>query len=87
MAVCSTWLGFFLWYAALARDAMRVSQLQLLQPLLAMLISASLLGEAVPMKAWLFALAVLSVVVAGQRLARSSPTVAASPSVTTPPAR
>lgn len=87
VTVCSTWLGFFLWYAALARDAMRVSQLQLLQPLLAMLISASLLGEAVPMKAWLFALAVLSVVVAGQRLARSSPAVAAPPSVVTPPAR
>ena len=70
VAVCSTWLGFFLWYAALARDAMRVSQLQLLQPLLAMLISAALLGEAVPMKAWVFAIAVLSVVVLGQRLAR-----------------
>lgn len=72
VAVCSTWLGFFLWYAALARDAMRVSQLQLLQPLLAMLISAGVLGEAVPMNAWLFAASVLVIVLVGQRLATSA---------------
>lgn len=96
VAVCSTWLGFFLWYAALARDAMRVSQLQLLQPLLAMLVSAMWLGEAVPTQAWLFALAVLWVVVVGQRLARPQATSATSavsaasvtsPSLVTPPAR
>jgi len=70
VSVCSTWLGFFLWYAALARDAMRVSQLQLLQPIVAMLISAGLLGEMVPSQTWLFALITLAVVMAGQRLAR-----------------
>ncbi|TAK97860.1 MAG: DMT family transporter [Aquabacterium sp.] len=73
VAVCSTWLGFFLWYAALAQDAMRVSQLQLLQPLLAMLISAGVLGEAVPMNAWLFAVSVLVIVLLGQRMATSRP--------------
>lgn len=85
VAVCSTWLGFFLWYAALARDAMRVSQLQLLQPLLAMLISAALLGEAVPVKAWVFALAVLAVVVLGQRLARAAPALSSTFASTTAP--
>jgi drug/metabolite transporter (DMT)-like permease len=73
VAVCSTWLGFFLWYAALAQDAMRASQVQLLQPILGMLFSAVLLGEAVPAQAWLFAVAVLAVVFAGQRLARAAP--------------
>lgn len=80
VALCSTWLGFFLWYAALARDAMRVSQLQLLQPLLAMLVSASVLGEAVSWQAWLFAVAVLGVVVLGQRMARPGQPLAVSPS-------
>lgn len=70
VAVCSTWLGFFLWYAALARDAMRVSQLQLLQPLLAMVVCVTLLGERVPVRSWLFAGAVLGLVVLGQRMAR-----------------
>lgn len=70
VAVCSTWLGFFLWYAALARDPMRVSQLQLLQPFLAIGLSGWLLGETVQAQAWLFALAVLTVVVIGQRMSR-----------------
>jgi len=52
-----------------------------------MLISAALLGEAVPVKAWVFALAVLAVVVLGQRLARASPAPAASHSPAMPPVR
>lgn len=72
VAVCSTWLGFFFWYAALAQDAMRASQVQLLQPIVAMVFSALLLGEAVPARAWGFAVAVLSVVFIGQRMARAS---------------
>jgi len=70
VAVCSTWLGFFLWYAALAKDPMRVSQMQLLQPFLAIGMSAVLLGEVVQAQVWFFALAVLAVVLIGQRLAR-----------------
>jgi drug/metabolite transporter (DMT)-like permease len=69
VAVFSTWLGFFFWYAALARDAMRVSQVQLLQPFLAIGMSGLLLGESVPAATWLFALAVLMTVGVGQRLA------------------
>lgn len=71
VSVCSTWLGFFLWYAALAQDAMRVSQVQLMQPILGMLFAAMLLGEAVPAQAWVFAVAVLLVVFTGQRMARA----------------
>lgn len=69
VSVCSTWLGFLLWYTALARDAMRVSQLQLLQPLMAMVVSAMLLDEAVPLSMWLLALLVMAMVLAAQRLA------------------
>lgn len=78
VSVCSTWLGFFLWYAALAQDAMRASQVQLLQPILAMGFSAALLGEAVPAQAWCFAVAVLATVFVGQRLARPSSPVSSS---------
>lgn len=70
VSVLSTWLGFFFWYAALARDAMRVSQIQLLQPFGAMAASAVLLGEVLQPVSLLFALAVLCVVLLGQRLAR-----------------
>jgi drug/metabolite transporter (DMT)-like permease len=55
---------------------MRVSQLQLLQPLLAMLISAGLLGESVPANAWFFAVSVLLIVLLGQRMATVTPTQA-----------
>lgn len=80
VSVCSTWLGFFLWYAALAREPMRVSQLQLLQPFMAMGLSAWLLGEVVPPQAWVFALAVLMVVLLGQRMSRApSPAMPAMP--------
>ncbi|MFT3858740.1 MAG: DMT family transporter [Aquabacterium sp.] len=79
VAVCSTWLGFFFWYAALARDAMRVSQLQLLQPFMAMVLAAWLLGEQIPAGSWAFAAAVLVTVALGQRLARTVPATRASP--------
>lgn len=79
VAVCSTWLGFFLWYAALAKDPMRVSQLQLLQPFFALVISAIVLGEHVPAHTWLFALAVLTTVGVGQAMARPAQGVSALP--------
>lgn len=50
VGVVSSWLGFLAWYAALARDALRVSQCQLLQPLVAVVLAHALLGEAV--SAW-----------------------------------
>lgn len=68
VALCSSWLGFFAWYAALARDAMRVSQIQLLQPFGAMALSALLLGEQVSAWAPLCALGVALMVWTGQRM-------------------
>ena len=67
VAVCSSWMGFFAWYAALARDAMRVSQLQLLQPFAAMGLSAVLLGEQVSPWAPVFACGVALAVWVGQK--------------------
>lgn len=70
VAVFSTWLGFFAWYAALARDTMRVSQLQLMQPFTSIALAVLLLDEAVDWSTWLVAGAVLLVVLAGQMAAR-----------------
>lgn len=74
VALCSSWLGFFAWYAALAQDAMRVSQLQLLQPFGAMALSAWLLGEHVSAWAPLCAVGVAWCVWRGQaHLRRGAP--------------
>lgn len=70
VAVFSTWLGFFAWYAALARDPMRVSQLQLMQPFTSIALSVLLLNEAVDWSTWAVAGTVLLVVLAGQKAAR-----------------
>ncbi len=70
VALISTWLGFFAWYAALARDPMRVSQLQLMQPFTSIALSVVVLHETVEASTWLVAGAVLLVVVWGQHAAR-----------------
>lgn len=70
VAVISTWLGFFAWYAALARDPMRVSQLQLMQPFTSIALSVLVLQEDVDASTWLVAGAVLLVVIWGQHAAR-----------------
>ena len=70
VSVVSTWLGFFAWYAALARDPMRVSQLQLMQPFTSIALSVLVLRESVDWSTWGLAGAVLLVVIWGQRAAR-----------------
>ena len=68
----SMWLGFFAWYRGLALGGvMRVSQVQLLQPFLALLFAVPLLGERLEATTLLFALAV-----AGRRRARQAPAAA-----------
>jgi drug/metabolite transporter (DMT)-like permease len=65
----SMWLGFFAWYRGLALGGvMRVSQVQLLQPFLALLAAAPLLGETLHWRTVLFALAVAGVVFVGKRM-------------------
>jgi len=68
VALVSMFLGFFAWYAGLARAGVaRTSQLQLAQPVLTLGWAAALLGEAVGMATLAAALAVLASVAATQR--------------------
>jgi drug/metabolite transporter (DMT)-like permease len=70
----SMWLGFFAWYRGLVLGGvMRVSQVQLLQPFLALIAAVPLLGESLDATTLVFAIAVAAVVFVGKRLpARSS---------------
>ncbi|MDP2007320.1 MAG: DMT family transporter [Rubrivivax sp.] len=68
-AVFSMWLGFFAWYRGLTLGGVvRVSQVQLLQPFLALLFAVPLLGETLDGTTVLFSLAVVGVVFLGRRL-------------------
>ena len=68
VAVVSMFLGFFAWYAGLARGGVaRIGQVQLAQPVLTLGWSAALLGEDVGAATLLTALAVLACVAATQR--------------------
>ena len=69
VSVFSMWLGFFAWYKGLALGGvMRVSQVQLLQPFLALLFAVPVLGERLDAVTVLFSLAVVGVVFVGRRL-------------------
>ncbi|MFF0657742.1 DMT family transporter [Micromonospora tulbaghiae] len=79
LTVVSMFLGFFAWYARLARGGIaKVGQIQLVQPVLTLIWSALLLGEAVTPGALVVAGAVLACVVLIQRT-RSGPTPARRP--------
>lgn len=68
VALVSMFLGFFAWYAGLARGGIaRISQLQLLQPLLTILWAALLLGERLTWLTGASALLVMVCVAVGQR--------------------
>ncbi|GAA1630473.1 DMT family transporter [Catellatospora bangladeshensis] len=78
VTVISMFLGFFAWYAGLARGGIaRVGQIQLAQPVLTMAWSALLLGEAVTPASIGAALVVLACVAAIQRTRRPALTPAA----------
>ncbi len=65
----SMWLGFFAWYRGLALGgAVRVSQVQLVQPFLALLFAVPVLGETLHATTVLFSLAVIGVVFVGKRM-------------------
>jgi len=69
VSVFSMWLGFFAWYRGLAiGGTMRVSQVQLIQPFLALLMAAPVLGEPLEWSTLAFALAVLAIVLIGKRM-------------------
>jgi drug/metabolite transporter (DMT)-like permease len=82
VAAVSMFLGFFAWYAGLARGGVaRVGQLQLTQPLLTLVWSALVLGESLTPVTLLAAIGVLASVVATQRAS-----VAVAPHPTRDPA-
>jgi drug/metabolite transporter (DMT)-like permease len=68
VSLFSMWIGFFAWYRALALGGtLRVSQVQVLQPFLSMLLAVPLLGETLDAMTVVFAVAVLAVVWLGKR--------------------
>jgi drug/metabolite transporter (DMT)-like permease len=72
MGAGSMWLGFFAWYRGLALGGtVHVSQVQLLQPFLSMLVAVPLLGERLDGITLGFASAVVATVLIGRRLATS----------------
>jgi len=67
----SMWSGFFAWYRGLHwGGALRVSQVQLIQPFLSMLFAMPLLGERLDATAAAFALAVVATIFLSRRLTR-----------------
>lgn len=68
VSLFSMWIGFFAWYRALALGAVRVSQLQLVQPFLSLLFAAPLAGERLDTTTLAFALAVIATVYTGKKM-------------------
>ena len=69
VSLLSMWLGMFIWYRALAMgDAVRVSQLQLMQPFLSIIFSVPLLGESLDAMTLFFGLAVIATVFFAKRM-------------------
>jgi len=87
VSVFSMWLGFFAWYHALAvGGVMRVSQLQLLQPFLALLMAVPVLGEPLEARTLGFALLVVAIVALGKRMPVSAPPAPPTPAEPATPA-
>lgn len=69
VTVFSMWLGFFAWYRGLALGGtVRVSQVQLVQPFLALLFAVPILGETLNTTMVVFSLAVIATVFAGKKM-------------------
>lgn len=69
VSVISMWLGFFAWYRGLELGgAVRVSQVQLLQPFISLIIAMPLLGEQIDSVTLGFAFAVIVTVFIGKKM-------------------
>ncbi|WP_349740572.1 DMT family transporter [Roseateles cavernae] len=69
VSLFSMWLGFFAWYRALAiGGTVRVSQVQVIQPFLSMLLAVPVLGERLDAMTLVFALAVIAMVWLGKKM-------------------
>lgn len=74
VAVFSMWMGFFAWYRGMAwGGTLRVSQVQLLQPFVSILLSALLLGEQLRLATLGFSVAVMACVYLGRRMPIGTP--------------
>jgi len=68
VSLVSMFLGFFAWYAGLARGGVaKIGQVQLAQPVLTLAVAAALLGERVDLATIIASLAVLASVAGIQR--------------------
>ncbi len=69
VSIVSMWLGFFAWYRGLALGgAVRVSQVQLLQPFISIVFAVPLVGERLDALTVGFAIAVIATVFLGKRM-------------------
>jgi drug/metabolite transporter (DMT)-like permease len=69
VSVFSMWLGFFAWYRGLTLGGVvQVSQVQLIQPFLALLFAVPVLGERLDAATLVFSLAVIGTVFLGKRM-------------------
>jgi drug/metabolite transporter (DMT)-like permease len=69
VSLFSMWLGFFAWYRGLALGGtVRVSQVQLVQPFLALLFAVPVLGETLEPGTVVFSLAVIATVFLGKKM-------------------
>ncbi|MDH5572445.1 MAG: DMT family transporter [Gammaproteobacteria bacterium] len=69
VSIISQWFAFMFWYRGLALGGVvRVSQVQLLQPFLTLLVAAILLDETITLLMMLFAMAVVMTVALGRRM-------------------
>jgi drug/metabolite transporter (DMT)-like permease len=76
----SMWLGFFAWYRGLALGGtVRVSQVQLVQPFLALLFAVPVLGESLDASTVAFSLAVIAIVFIGKKRRTELPPVLSTP--------
>jgi drug/metabolite transporter (DMT)-like permease len=72
VGVLSMWAGFFAWFRGLSLGgALRVSQIQLLQPFISILAAIPLLGESLDAITLGFALLVVATVFMGRRMANT----------------
>jgi len=80
VGVFSMWAGFFAWFRGLAMGgALRVSQVQLVQPFFRILAAVPVLGEPLEVMTLGFAMAVVVVVFLGKRLSAASVATVAAP--------
>ena len=74
VALFSMWMGFFAWYRGLAwGGTLRVSQVQLLQPFVSILLAVPLLGERLRPATLGFSIAVMACVYLGRRMSAGAP--------------